>query len=120
MPPFLKSMTKFLSSPPLIEFWILFASLILGCYLVALLLAHAMRSQTTVIHRCRRAWGLAFLLHALASIAVCVHWYLSNRMLADIGRFVPFYVVMIIIDLIIGLGLVTAARRFTSYRDNKS
>src|SRR5690348_13024737 len=120
MPPFLKPLVSFLLSPPLYDFRWLFIGLIFGCYCVALLLVHALPQRATIIYRCRMAWGLAFLMHALVSIAFSLHWYSCSRMLLDFGRYVGFYLAIIGFDLMLGLGLVTAARRFAKYRDLNS
>lgn len=116
MPPWINSIKTYFLDPSLKEFGLLLISLLLGCYLLALLLVKALPSQTTIIHRCRSAWGMAILIHLLATLAVFVYWYFGHRMLADFGKFALAYATLAVVDLILGLALLRSAHRFTSYR----
>lgn len=116
MPVWLRDSIAFLQSAPLVAFWYLFGSFFIGCYLMALLLVHAIPAQTTtVIYRARRAWAIAVLIHGAAAVVVLLNWYFSHRMLTTFTHFIPFYVVLLLLDLILGIGLLLSARRFQRY-----
>ena len=114
MPPSIKQFTTFLFSPPLHEFWFLIAGLV-GCYVFAVMFFHALPGDTTVVHRARRAWGLAFILHALIGVGVFAHWYLGHRLLPTFGNYAWISVLVIVVDLVVAVGLLTSGRRFRSY-----
>lgn len=117
MPPWLKDVMDYLRSPPLHPFWYLMLGLVVGCYLFALVLVHAVPAQTTIIHRCRRAWGFAFLTHAVATVIVILSWYFSHRMLASFAQYFIPYVLMFAIEMLLGSSLLLSARRFQRYGD---
>ena len=52
-------------------------------------------------------------MHLLES--VFAHWYLGHRLLPTFGNYAWIYVLVIVVDLVVAVGLLTSGRRFRSY-----
>ena len=87
-----------------------------GCYLIAFGLAWALsNSEPTVVSRCRKAWAIAFLAHALASIGVAAFWYMQNGMFGSFWKFFPLYLVVVLVDVCFTTFLFASRHRYANY-----
>jgi hypothetical protein len=118
MPQFLKDMIVFLRSDYLTFFWWLCSAGYIVAYFLAYLIARVgARSEHTILYQCRKAWGIAFLMHALASSGVMVNWYLQNGMFASFWKFFPFYLTLLIVDICLAFGLLASRQRYVNYHE---
>ena len=111
----LKDLLVLLKSEYLELFWWLLAG-----YAVSYLLAHLMartlrRTGYTLVYRCRQAWGVALLTHALGTVGVAGYWYAHNGLFPSFWRFFSFYLVMLILDLVLVVYLVASRNRYADY-----
>jgi hypothetical protein len=116
---FMNDIWTFLASDYLINFWWLLLAGYAAAYGVAQLVARVGgRSGYTILYQCRQAWGIAFLLHALAGAGVMIYWYLHNGSLfASFWRFFPFYLTLFIVDVIVAFGLFASRRQYVNYHE---
>lgn len=113
-----KDLLMFLKSDYLFHFWWLFLAGYAAAYAIAYVIARVGgRSEHTILYQCRKAWGIAFLLHALASSGVMVNWYLQNGMFASFWKFFPFYLTLLIVDLCLAFGLFASRQRYVNYHE---
>src|SRR5687768_4578981 len=117
MPQWFKDALDFLRSDYLNQLWWLMAGYA-ACYAAALGLARLPgTSDNTIVYQCRRGCGIAFLLHALASLGVMVHWYMQNGIFNRFWQFFPFYIAILFFDLCCAVGLFASRQRFVSYHE---
>jgi hypothetical protein len=96
----LKDILTFLLSPYLHLWWLLLASY-LACWGLAWALATVGSHGTTIVQRCRRAWAWAFVVHLVAVICLTVFWWQRFGFFKSFYVFLPFYVALGLIDLIL-------------------
>lgn len=119
MPPILRAFLDYLASPSLASFWWLLLAMFVGSYLLAFIFFKTMpRSGATIIAHGRKAWGLAFLTHAVVTGCVLLPWYFGHRMIAGFGAYFAFYCVLLVISLLLGMALLASARRYQSYKNS--
>ncbi len=99
-------------------FWWLVAGYVLA-YLIAHVIARAGGpGEHTIVYRCRNAWGIVLFVHALISSAFVVNWYLQNGgQFASFWRFFPFYLTMLIVDLIFAFVSFVSRQRYANYHE---
>lgn len=104
----LKDILAFLLSPYLHLWWLLVGGY-LACWGLAWALATA-GGPGTIVQKCRRAWGLAFVLHLVAVIGLTVFWWQRFGFFKSFYLFLPFYIVLALADLILMLKLFAPSR----------
>ena len=111
-----KELFVFLKSDYLLHFWWLFSAGYVATYFLAYLIARVGgRSEHTILYQCRKAWGIAFLLHALAGSGVMINWYVQNGMFTSFWKYFPFYLVLLLVDLCLAVGLFTSRQHYVNY-----
>lgn len=104
----LNDILTFLKSDYLHLWWLLVAGCLV-CYGFAWVLATAGR-QGTIVQRCRRAWAWAFVVHLVAVFGVTVFWWQRFGFFKSFYVFLPFYVALGLIDLILVAKLFASSR----------
>lgn len=114
----MQELINFLTSNYLTQFWWFLAAQVFACYGLAYLIAHALgkRASYTIIYSCRQAWGMAFLVHSVASIGITVYWYVENGFFNDFWMFFPFYLVMIALDMGLCISLLLSCSKYRTYQ----
>lgn len=105
----LKDMQTFLFSPYLHYWWWLVAGY-LACWGLAWALGAAGQTGATIVQRCRQAWAWALVVHLVAVAALALLWWQRFGFFKSFYAFLPFYVVLALIDLILITRLFAASR----------
>lgn len=104
----------YLVSPHLHFAWAL-VLLYLLVFGLAYLLARAGRSDRTILFRCRRAWAVALILHALFVTSLTIKWLLDYGYFPSFWSYFPWYLGMLIVDGYLIAAAMTSLGRFASY-----
>jgi len=93
--------------------WLVVA-LIFGCYIFALMLGNALSG--TWVSRCRKAWSIAFGIHAIITLGYLVYWYEEYGVFSKFLKYFSWYCALLFIDIILALLLFIGQKRFASYQ----
>ena len=116
--PSLNDILTFIKSDYLRNFWWLTLAGYVVTYGIAQLIARVgTRSGYTILYQCRQAWGIAFLLHGLASAGVVIYWWQQNGMFASFWRYFPFYLALFIFDLVVAISLFASRQHYVNYHE---
>jgi hypothetical protein len=86
-------------APSLAGLFVLLVAGYVACWLLAWVLATAIR-QGTIVARCRQAWAWAFVVHLVVVVGLTVFWFQRFGFFKSFYVFPPFYIALGVIDLI--------------------
>ena len=80
--------------------WLIFLGYFLA-YNLAYILARSGKGRPAVLDDCRRAVAISFAVHALAAAGVMAKWLYDFRLFASFWRYFPWYLAVLILDIVI-------------------
>ncbi len=100
--------------------WLVVAGYILAYGLANLLARAGDHNQGTLFSRCRKAWSIAFFLHALATVGIGVIWFVQNLKLASLWSYFSLYIAVAVADLCLGIGLFATRTKYFTFHEPRT
>lgn len=111
----LSRLKTYLASDYLRYAWCLLVFGYAMAYAIAYLIARAGHSDKTLLCRCRRAWAIALIFHALVVAGTTIKWITEYGYFPSFWLYFPWYIGMLLIDGFVIVASLSSADRFTTY-----